>query len=133
GLAEHVAEVGLLGGLASIAAAAWRRQRVFVAAAEHARGAAQRVGDGHAQAVDESRLARAAAAEDQRGQAVAQARLRDRERAARRAYAAVERELAEQRVAIERVSRDLAARGEHRAGERQVECGARLRHVARRE
>src|SRR5439155_7126983 len=57
----------------------------------------------------------------------------DRERAAHGTEPAAERELAAYRRALERFSRDLAARRQHADGEREVEARARLAQMRGRE
>ena len=59
--------------------------------------------------------------------------LRHRQRPAARPHAAVERELAEQRDAVEAVAGQLPGGRQHRACEREIEPGAGLAHVAGRE
>ena len=109
-------------------------QRVGGAAAEHAHRAAQALDDRHLEALDQPRLARPLGREHQRRQPGLERRLRDRQRALLAGSdRAVERELAEQHVALQPLARELLAGREHRAGEREVEAGADLRHVARGE
>ena len=60
-------------------------------------------------------------------------RQRHGERAAHRAQLAGERELARELVAVERLQRELAARGEDAERDRQVEAAGVLRQVGRRE
>ena len=59
--------------------------------------------------------------------------LGDREHAADRAKPSVERELADGRVPLELVARHLPRRGEHGERDRQVEAGALLPQLRRRE
>ena len=105
-------------------------QRVAGPALKHARGAAQAAGDGDLQVLYQRRLACSPGREHQCAQALLAGGLRDGERAVARAHLAVERELAEERVALQALSRELAAGDEHRARQRQVE--ARGRPSARR-
>ncbi len=142
-LAAHVAEVevrraagppGELSGAARPLRAGRRRgQRVARAAGEHAHRAAQPLGDDDLQALHERGLARTGAGEHERAQAPLPGGLCDRERAVAGAHLAVERELAEERVAVQQLPGELPGGGEHAAGEREVEAGAGLGHVAGRE
>ena len=59
--------------------------------------------------------------------------LRDREHAAHAAHAPVERELAARRVLLEPSRRNLARRSEQRERDREVEAGALLAKLGRRE
>ena len=89
--------------------------------------------DAHPQAVDQTRLVRARARERDPVHARPLRRVRDRQRAARGPHRAVERQLAEQRDTVQLLTRQLPAGGQHRARDRQIEPRTGLADVARRE
>jgi hypothetical protein len=85
------------------------------------------------QPVDERRFEHALERDDESLEAGSRGSLRHRERPAARPDRAAEPELAEDRVALERVGGDVAAHGEDGARDREVEAGPRLAQRRRRE
>ena len=88
-----------VGSLALFILRAGRRQRIARPVAQHAHGAGEALGDRHLQALHQCRLARPRASQHERLQAFLPDGLRDRQGAVAGAHLAVERQLAEQRVA----------------------------------
>ncbi len=103
-----------------------RRQLRDRLAAHDPRRLAQRPNPGHLKPVDERRLARPLARDDQPREAGPPRPLGDAQRARRVPQLAAERELAEHRVGAEPLAVDLPARGEHGERERGVEPGPDL-------
>jgi hypothetical protein len=108
-------------------------KRIGGATLEHAYGTGQPLGDGDVDALDEGGLASALRAQDERLEAGTGCALGGGEGTLTGAYLTVEAELPEQRDAIEEVGSKLAAGGEHRTRQREVERGADLGQVTRRE
>ena len=107
------------------------RRIVASSAAEHTNGAAKVLDDGDVQAIDQPGLVRARAGDCQPAEAGSHGGLRDRQCPTRRPDGAVKGELAEQRDALELIRRKLPAGSQDRAGEREIEPGSCLGHVAR--
>ena len=108
-------------------------QRVPAPAAENAYRAVETLDDADPQTVDEPSLVCAGWRERDPLQAGAARRVGDREGAASGLDRAVQAELAEERIAVEALARQLARGAEDRAGEREVESRPGLGDVARRE
>ncbi len=139
-LAAHVAEVPmprpaaparrLAKTLGLFIPRAGRRQRIAGPAVQHARGAGETLGDRHVKALHQRRLARPRAREHERPQTLLLRSLRDREGAVTGAHLAVERELAEQRMALQALGGQLIGGRQQRAREREIQAGANLGDVA---
>ena len=106
-------------------------RRVWSAASQHAHSALEAQHRRERCAVEQPRLGAAVRREHQRLEPRGARRVGRRERAATRPYAAVERELAEQRVRVQARVGELSARREDRARDREVEGGPCLRQVGR--
>jgi len=87
----------------------------------------------HAQLLDQRRLGRCVRGADQRARPGAPRRLGERERAARAAHAAIERDLADRGDLRERLAGRLLGRDEQAEREREVGCRAFLAAVGGRE
>jgi hypothetical protein len=115
-LSAHVAQVDPAApGRAGSRRGSRRGKAIAALSGDDPRGARQALGDGDADAIDQSRLVRIFAREDQGAQSGAGGGLGDGEGAARWTHAAVERELAEQGVPGEGLAIELAGRREHGA------------------
>ncbi len=104
-------------------------QAVAGATAQYARGACEALDDAHGEPFNECRLECARCAQDEHCQPGLLGCLGDRKSSVAGAHLAVERELAKECVRVEQLARDLSARGEDSARERQVEARSDLWHV----
>ncbi len=130
-LAAHVAEVGVLAGRRHRGSG--RRRRGKRAAAQRGGEIAQVPEARHAQAVDERGLGGALLRDEQGVEARPRRPFGHRQRPPAPLELTAERELAEHREAVERQRRDLPAGREDAGGDRDVEPGAGLAQVGRRE
>jgi len=133
-LSAHVAQVdpAALSRPRSLRGSGWG-EAIAAIAGDDPRSARQALGDSDVDAIDQARLVRICGRDDQSSQSDTCGGLGDSEGAARWTHAAVERELAEQGVPGEALAIELDGRCEHGAREREIERGACLGHVARRE
>ena len=133
GMSAHVGEVDVTGlGRRDGRRGIGRRRRRRLAT-QHRGDLLQARGPEDLKAVDQARLAHVRARDDESGQAGPCRALGHREHAAYRPYLAAERQLAEDRHALERLGGQLAGRRQHAAGDRQVEAGSRLTQRSRSE
>ena len=110
-----------------------RGQRIAGSPRKHPRRARQRSATATSMPSDQHRLTGVRAGEDEVAQPASTRRLCHRQRSPAGPHLAVERQLPEQHVALQPLARQLTARRKHGARERQVQAGARLRHVPGRE
>ena len=131
-VAADVGEVGVRPGRRDAPQARLGRWRP-VTAAQDVGDLGERARADDVEPVDERRLGGALARDDEPVEPLAHGALGDREHAAARPQLAAQRELAEDREALERAGGDLAARREDAARDREVEAGPRLAQVRGRE
>ena len=142
-LATHVSQVGTLDCGSPVTPLVLRaraclgargsRHGIGGSTAENTHGAAQALGDGDLEPVDQFRLSRPRAGQQENRQSRPLRRLSHCERAPSGPHLAVESQLPEQHVTVQTLAWKLFARRQDRAGEREIQSGTGLRHVSRRQ
>jgi hypothetical protein len=134
-LASHIAQVcagvrRVARGSVCIGRLSGAGARAVAAPAEqHSHGASQRVNGGHLEFLYEARLVGLGARHHEGSELSVVRGLRHRKRAPAGLDLAAKRELAEQHVRVQAGAWHLSAGGQHGACKREVEPGARLRHI----